>query len=167
MSRKTVGDLMTRFHHVGVLVRNAEEAADYYQCLGIGPLGQSNLAHTDREVDGKPVTGVQNQVRCGKLGPIGFEVIQPVSGETPQKRWMEANGEGINHIAFIVDDIEEAKTIMVDAGFSVIASSKNEGGGGMAYFDTDKIGGVQIELEQLPPHLSDDHYWGLTPWAQS
>ena len=39
--------------------------------------------------------------------------------------------------------------------------------GGMAYFDTDKIGGVQIELEQLPPHLDDDPYWSLKPWLQS
>ncbi len=56
---------------------------------------------------------------------------------------------------------------MVDAGFEVIASSKNEGGGGMVYFDTDKVGGVQIELEQLSPHRNEDRYWGLTPWAHS
>jgi catechol 2,3-dioxygenase-like lactoylglutathione lyase family enzyme len=46
---------------------------------------------------------------------------------------LESHGEGINHIAFIVDDIEEATSIMVEAGFKVISSSKNEGGGGMAF----------------------------------
>ena len=167
MTKKTVAELLTRFHHVGVLVKDVDEAAEYYRCLGIGPLGASNLVHTDRKVYGKPVTGVRNEVRAGTLGPIGFEVIQPVSGETPQKKWMEHKGEGINHIAFIVDDIDEAISVMIEAGFKVIASSKNEGGGGMAYFDTDKIGGVQIELEQLPPHLNEDSYWGLKPWTHS
>ena len=30
--------------------------------------------------------------------------------------------------------------------------------------DTDKVGGVMIELDELPPHLSDDFYWGMCPW---
>ena len=167
MKKKTVGDLLSRFHHVGVLVRSVDEAAEYYECLGMGSLESSNLVHLDRKVYGRPVTDVRNAARVGKLGPIGFEVIQPLSGETPQKEWLERQGEGINHIAFIVDDIEEAISTMVEAGFQVIASSRNEGGGGMAYFDTDKVGGVQIELEELPPHLEDDRYWGLTPWVHS
>ena len=167
MKKKAVSDLLTRFHHVGVLVKNVDEAAEYYECLGIGPFAPSKLVHIDRKVYGKPVTGVKNAGKGTKLGPIEFEVVQPISGATPQKEWLESQGEGINHIAFIVDDIEEAISIMVEAGFSPIASSKNEGGGGMAYFDTDKVGGVQIELEELPPHLSDDPYWGLEPWVHS
>ena len=94
------------------------------------------------------------------MGPIGLELVQPVSGESIQKEYLERHGEGINHIAFVVDDIEEATSMMVEARFKVISCSKNEGGGGMAYFDTDRVGGVQIELEEIPPHLSDDLFWG-------
>ena len=64
----------------------------------------------------------------------------------------------------MVDDIEEATSIMMEAGFKVIYSSKNEGGGGMAFFDTDRVGGIVIELEELPPHLADDPYWGIKSW---
>ena len=52
----------------------------------------------------------------------------------------------------------------MEAGFKVIYSSKNEGGGGMAFFDTDRVGGIVIELEELPPHLADDPYWGIKSW---
>lgn len=166
MNKKRIGELLSRFHHVGVLVKNLDEAVEYYEALGMGPFEPSNLVHIDRKVYGKPVTDVKNIVKATKMGPIGIELVQPVSGESPQKKFLESRGEGINHIAFIVDDIDEAISIMVEEGFKVISSSKNEGGGGMAFFDTDKVGGVQIELEELPPHLYEDPYWGLKPSSE-
>ena len=166
MKKKTIGELLSKFHHMGVVVKNVDEAAEYYQGLGIGPFEPSNLVHIDRKVYGKPVTDVKLVAKGIALGSIGFELVQPVSGETPQKKFLESQGEGINHIAFVVDDIEEAISIMVEAGFKVISNAKNEGGGGMAFFDTDKTGGVQIELEELPPHLNEDPYWGLKPWSK-
>lgn len=166
MKKKTMGELLSRFHHIGVVVKNLEEAVKYYQALGIGPFEPSNLVHIDRRIYGKPAPDVKLIAKGIALGPIGFELVQPVSGETPQKEFLESRGEGINHIAFIVDDIEEAISIMVEAGFKVVSSAKNEGGGGVAFFDTDKVGGVQIELEELPPHLNEDPYWGLKPWSK-
>ena len=165
--KKTVEDLLTRMHHIGVMVRDVDEAVEHYQSLGIGPFGPSNLAHVDREVHGKPAPDVQNLARVTTLGPIGFEVVQAISGESVQQEFLERRGEGINHTCFVVDDIHEAIAVMAKAGFKPISYANNVGGGGVAYFDTDKVGGVQIELEQLPPHLDDDPYWGLKPWLQS
>ncbi|MBU2536788.1 MAG: VOC family protein [Chloroflexi bacterium] len=164
MKKKGIGELLTRFHHMGVIVKNLDEAVEYYQALGIGPFGPSNLVHLDRIVYGKPATDVKNLVKATKLGPIGIELIQPVSGVSPPSKFLESRGEGIYHLAFVVDDINEATSIMTEAGFKVIYSSKNEGGGGMAFFDTDKVGGIIIELEELPPHLSEDPYWGIKSW---
>jgi len=164
MNEKGTGKLLSRFHHVGVVVKNVDEATEYYQGLGIGPFESSNLVHIDRKVYGKPAPDVKFVAKATTLGPIGFELVQPVSGETPQKKFLERCGEGINHIGFVVDDIEEAMSIMVKAGFKAVSVAKNKGGGGAAFFDTDQKGGVTIELEQLPPHLNDDPYWGLKPW---
>ena len=47
--------------------------------------------------------------------------------------------------------------IMREAGFRVISSADTVGGGGYAYFDTDKVGGVQIELFETPPSV--DSLW--------
>ncbi len=167
MQKKTIGALLSKFHHVCVIVKDIDEAVEYYEALGIGPFQSSNLVHIDRKLYGKPApTGVKNIVKATNLGPIGIELIQPVSGESPVKKFLDDRGEGISHIAFIVDDIKEATSIMIEAGFKVISSSNNQGGGGMAFFDTDKVGGVQIELEELPPHLYEDPYWGLKPWGK-
>lgn len=165
MKKKTIGELLSKFHHVGVMVKNIDEAVEYYQRLGMGPFEPSNLVHIDRQMFGKPVPAdVKNIVKATRMGPIGIELIQPVSGKSVHREWLESHGEGINHIGFIVDDIGEAMSIMVEAGFKVISSSKNEGGGGMAFFDTDKIGGIIIEMEELPPHLNEDPYWGIIQW---
>ena len=162
--KKTVGDLLTRMHHIGVMVSDADRAVEYYQSIGIGPFGPSNLVHVDREVYGSPAPDVKNVARVTTLGPIGFEVVQAISGVSVQQEFLDRRGEGINHTAFIVDDIHEAIEVMSAGGFKTISYANNVGGGGSAYFDTDKIGGVQIELEELPAHLDDDPYWGLKPW---
>ena len=65
MGRKTVGELLSRFHHVGVMVRDVDEAVDY---LGIGPFEPSNLDHMDRKVFSKPVSDTRFSAQVGKLG---------------------------------------------------------------------------------------------------
>ena len=166
MKKKTVGDLLSRFHHMGIIARDADKAAEFFESIGVGPFKQSLLVHYDREVHGKPIDDVKIKCHATTMGPIGFEVIESVAGNSVQKEWLENQGETINHLCFIVDDIDEAIPIMVEAGFKVISSGKNEGGGGMAYFLHEKLNGVQIELDELPSHLEDDFYWGNKPWAK-
>jgi len=167
MKKKTIGEILSKFHHISIIVNDMDKAVKYYEALGIGPFEDSNMVHIDRKLYGKPApTDIKNLVKATNLGPIGIELLQPVFGESPQKQFLKSHGEGIHHIAFIVDDIKEATSIMIEAGFNVVSSSNNKGGGGMAFFDTDRVGGVQIELEELPPHLENDRYWGLKPWSK-
>jgi|TARA_Y100000031_G_C8223885_1_gene387337 4-hydroxyphenylpyruvate dioxygenase-like putative hemolysin len=158
VGKKGLGELLSRFHHVGVLVKNMDEAVEYYRGLGIGPFESFNLVQIDRKVYGKPAPNVKVIAKGAQMGPIGFELVQPVSGKSVQKEWLKRRGEGINHLAFLVEDIEEATSIMVEAGFKVISCAKNKGGGGTAYFDTDKIGGVIIAQHELPPGVN--RLWG-------
>jgi len=165
MKKKTVGELLSKFHHVGMVVKDVDQAVEYFQGLGMGPFESSSLIHINRKMYGKPVPGdVKVIVKTTTIGPIGIELIQPVSGKSTPQNWLESHGEGISHIAFIVDDIEEAKSTMIEEGFTIISSSDNEGGGGMAFFSTDAVGGIIIEMEELPPHLDKDPYWGHKPW---
>ncbi|MDP6064080.1 MAG: VOC family protein [SAR202 cluster bacterium] len=156
MKEKGIGEILSRLHHVGVLVKNMDEAIDYYQAMGIGPFEPMGLVATGRKLYGRTVTDTTNVAKVTMKGPITIELVQPVSGESVQKEWLESKGEGINHICFAVDDIEEATSIMTKEGFKVISSADFAGGGGMAYFDTDKVGGFQIELLEVPTHISEE-----------
>jgi len=161
MKKNRIGELLSKLHHLAVIVKDLDEAVEYYQALGIGPFEPVKVVHTDRMLYGKPAPpDIKNIAKGGRMGPIWLELIQPVSGKYIHKEFLDGRGEGINHICFLVDDIEEAMSIMAEAGFKVIVYQKNEGGGGMAFFDTDKVGGVVIELEELPPGV--DEFYGST-----
>ncbi|NQT04419.1 MAG: VOC family protein [Dehalococcoidia bacterium] len=161
MKKKNRGELFSRPHHLAVIVKDMDEAIEYYQALGMGPFEPVKVVHTDRMLYGKPApSDIKLIARGGQMGPIWLELIQPVSGKYIHNEFLERRGEGINHMSFLVDDIEEAISIMAEAGFEAIVYQKNVGGGGMAFFDTDKIGGVIIELQELP--LGVDRYYGST-----
>lgn len=139
-----------KLDQVGVVVRDIEKAVEYYQALGIGPFEPSKGDLIEREVDGKPVDDVKNLGMKANMGQVQFELIQPISGESVQKKFLEIRGEGINHLGFCVDDLEKEMAKLVKKGFKVISSGKHPGGGAFAYFDTDKVGGVIFELYQKP-----------------
>ena len=136
---------------VGVMVRDMDKAIEYFQSLGIGPFESLNLTVTDRIVYGKPANDVRNMARVAKMGSVQFELLQPVSGESVQKEYLDKHGEGINHLAFFVDDIDKEIARLEEKGFESISSGKFTEGGGFAYINTDKVGGIMFELIQWPP----------------
>ncbi|HSB80668.1 MAG TPA: VOC family protein [Candidatus Methylomirabilis sp.] len=137
---------------VGVIVRNMEEAVRYFEDLGIGPFESSKepAPIVDRMVRGKPAPEVKNRISTAQLGSVELELVQPVAGESVQREFLEQRGEGINHLGFFVDDLE-AETAKLEAkGFHVLSSGKTTAGGAFAYLDTDRIGGIVLELMQRP-----------------
>ena len=125
-----------KLHHVGVAIRDADKALEYYQSLGI--------------VTGEPKVrgGDSFKLINAQIGSIVFELIQPVHGESPQKEFINSRGEGIDHIGFTVDDLDKETAKLAEKGVSVIISGRFQTGGGYAYFDTRKVGNVIIELIQ-------------------
>ncbi len=141
---------VSRIHHIGIVVRDMEKAVKYYESLGIGPFEPLSLNITDREVHGKPADNIRNISMMAQMGPIRFELIQPVSGESIQKEFLETHGEGVNHLGFAVDNLKEEVAKLTEKGYTVISSGKFEEGGSFAYLDTDKIGGVIFAFLELP-----------------
>ena len=141
----------SKVDQVGIIVRDMDEAVEYYQSLGIGPFEALNASATDRKVYGRPADDVKNEVKIAQAGGVQLELVYPASGESIQKEFLDTKGEGINHLGFFVDDIDKEVAKLVEKGFKVISSGKFVGGGGFAYFDTGKVGGVLFELIQFPP----------------
>ena len=145
----------SKIHHVGVIVRDMDKAVEYYQSLGLGPFKPSGalvgeVTIAEGMYRDKPYTA-KTIIRKAQVGGIELELLQNAEGESLDKEFLESRGEGINHIAFVVDDIDKDVDKLVKKGFDVIFRIKFQEGGGCAYFDTSKIGGVLIELVQPPP----------------
>jgi len=152
MKNSDAGKLpFARIDQVGVVVKDLEKAVDYYSSLGIGPFEGLNLNRKARTVYGKAVDDVKNVSRVAQMGAVQLELIQPVSGESIQREFLETRGEGVNHLGFFVDDVDKEVAKLVAKGFKVISSVTYVGGGSVAYLDTDRLGGVQFELIQWPP----------------
>ena len=146
-----VNPLFSRFDHIGVVVRNIDKAIKHYQSLGIGPFVPVTTAVAEKKVYGKDTEKYGVELRMARMGQIGIELIQPISGYSTAQEFLDKKGEGINHICFAVDDIEKEAARMLDKGFRIISRIKFRDGGGNAYFDTGAVGGVLIELLQQPP----------------
>ncbi len=131
--------------HVGVVVRDMDKTVEYYQSLGIATkIGPERTADSlDAMVYGKPAAPCKIKIRAVQIGPLELLLNQPVEGESRQKDFLDSRGEGINHIAFTVDDLDSERTKLVEKGIPVMYEIK-----GNAYFDTRKFGNVVVQLLQ-------------------
>lgn len=143
-----------KFHHISVAVNDMNKAIEFYKSLGIGPfppfIGPSGpVPLANKMLMGKPADySVDIRQAQGGVGQLGFELVEPVAGETPVKEFLQKRGEGIHHIGFTVDDIDQEAAEMAEKGFKITQSGETPGAR-WAYFGTDAVGGVVIELIEL------------------
>jgi len=142
-----------KFHHVSVVVRDMDKAMEFYKSLGVGPFPPligpgGKVTLVNKTAMGK-ASDYQIDLRHaeGGIGDLAFEVIQPLDGDTPVKEFLEKKGEGIQHIGFYVDDLDKEAAMLAQKGFKISQSGESPAVK-WAYFDTDKVGGVSIELMQ-------------------
>jgi catechol 2,3-dioxygenase-like lactoylglutathione lyase family enzyme len=99
-----------KFHHVSVVVKDMAKAMEFYQSMDIGPFPPLLGPEGTVELTGKTIKGQPADYELdlrhaeGGVGDLVLEVIQPLEGDTPVKEFLEAKGEGIQHIGFFVDD---------------------------------------------------------------
>lgn len=126
-----------RIAHLGIVVRNLDAALELF--TGALPL---DLVHTE-DYQGMKVGFIP-------VGDSSIELLQDVSGSSGVKKFLENNGEGIHHIAFEVDDIEQAVAELREKGVKLIDEKPRAGAHGMsvAFMHPKATHGVLMELVQ-------------------
>ena len=140
----------SKLDHIGVLVRDIDRAVEYCSALGIGTCGPLPATVVNRKIYGKPANDVRNKVIIARIGQIRLELIQPGAGDSIKKEFLDRKGEGIHHLAFLVEDINKEVTELVDKGFEVISSGEFLNGGGFVILDARRVGDILIELVKWP-----------------
>ena len=143
-----------KFLHAALVVKDMDKAIKYFEALGVGPfppfLGGPGMPFTGKTVRGKPSDyDMDLRLARGDMGGIGLELIQPLKGRSVYGEFLEKKGEGIHHIAFGVDDLDAEIADMEKRGFKVIQTGAF-GTAKFAYFESEKPGGMLIELCQAP-----------------
>lgn len=125
--------------HIGIAVKNLDETLKFYtDILGL-------------ECQGTEVVEEQ-KVRVAFL-PIGdteVELLESTSEDGPIAKFIEKNGEGVQHIAFKVENIEEAIQHMLDKGMQMIDQKPRYGAGGakIAFVHPKSSHRVLVELSE-------------------
>jgi methylmalonyl-CoA/ethylmalonyl-CoA epimerase len=131
---------------VGVVVKDMEKTIERLTSLGFGPFESKIFPPDARQwFRGQPMNA-KFKIFATQIGPIEFELIQPVEGKSPHREFLNRKGEGIQHIAFAIKDLDEEVNKLTRKGCKVELKA-NLQDANVAYMDLD-IGGLVVELIQ-------------------
>ena len=127
--------------HVAIAVSSLKEPSKVFRDI----LGIDNTS-TEEVIDQKVVTDIFDTGR-GKV-----ELLEAISEDSPISNFLEKRGNGVHHIAFLVDNLEIALKDLAESGIDLIDKSPRIGAEGMliAFLHPKSTGGVLVELCQKP-----------------
>lgn len=102
--------------HIGIAVKNLEKAIAYYEnVLGL-------KCYKIEEIKDQKV-----KTAFFKVGETKIELLESTDSEGPVGKFIEKRGEGIHHIAFVVDNLSESLKEVKAKGIELIDSSPKKG----------------------------------------
>tara|TARA_B100000674_G_C37422018_1_gene725442 strand:+ start:168 stop:572 length:405 start_codon:yes stop_codon:yes gene_type:complete len=131
--------MIEKIEHIGIAVKNLEEANKIYeQLLGTPPY--------------KIETVNSEEVKTSffKTGESKVELLQATKDESAIGKFIAKKGEGIHHIAFAVKDIYKEIKRLKEDGYNIINESPKKGADNklVCFIHPKNTKGVLIELCQ-------------------
>lgn len=128
-----------RVDHIGIAVKDLAQAKKFYtEMLGMEAMGEEEVAEQKVKVCFIP------------CGDSEVELLESTSPDGPIAKYIEKNGEGIQHMALRVDNIEAALADLNEKGVRLIDQKPRYGAGGasIAFVHPKATGGILLELSQ-------------------
>ncbi len=143
--------IFNQLHHVCVLVRDLEEKQKFYESVGIGPWFDYPKSGAYLEFD-VPNAAASRAMRykCCDLENFQIQLCDPGELDSPQKRHLDAHGEGVYQLGFEVPDRNAAEAEGRGMGLEVVARGRKTDESGFCYFDTKAQAGVVLEIRKTP-----------------
>lgn len=128
--------MIKKIDHIGIAVKSIDEARKLYESLG--------LKVTETET----VEEQKVKVAFMPTGDSEVELLESTEPDGPVAKFIAAKGEGIQHLAFRVDDIDAALAALKEAGVRLIDEKPRRGAGGakIAFLHPKETYGTLIEL---------------------
>ncbi|MDR2887291.1 MAG: methylmalonyl-CoA epimerase [Bacteroidales bacterium] len=127
----------SHIEHIGIAVRNLDSAIELYEKL----LGLK-CYKTEEVADQKVRTAFF------LAGQTKIELLESTDPDGPIGKFVEKKGEGLHHIAFAVDNIEEKLAKAERAGIALIDQKHRKGADGLniAFIHPKSAAGVLVEV---------------------
>ena len=128
---------LLKIDHLGVAVNSIENGKNFWsEILGLSFEGTET---------------VEEQKVTTAFLPVGeseVELLESTAPDGPIAKYLAKKGEGIQHVAFRVDDLEAALAELKEKGIRLIDQKPRNGAGGarIAFLHPKATGGVLVEL---------------------
>ena len=128
---------ITHIEHIGIAVENLEESIKYYENV----LGLKCYAIEE-------VTDQKVKTAFFMVGETKIELLESTSPDGPIGKFVEKKGQGMHHIAFAVDNTDEALKTVEEKGVRLIDKSARKGAEGLkiGFLHPKSTHGVLTEL---------------------
>ena len=131
--------MIKKIHHVGIVVSNLNDALALYEKM---------LGVKAARIETVPEQGVKAALLPLKDGGE-IELLEPIDPQSGIGKFLERKGEGIHHVTFEVDNVENEIKSMAAKGVEMIDKQSRMGlAGRIAFVHPKSTRGVLIELAQ-------------------
>ncbi|WP_298547450.1 methylmalonyl-CoA epimerase [uncultured Aquimarina sp.] len=130
---------MNKIEHIGIAVKDIDQANTLYeQLLGVAPYKQE-IVESEAVI-----------TSFFKVGENKIELVASTKEDGPIGKFISKKGEGIHHIAFDVDNIEQELKRLEKEGFQLINKTPKKGADNklVAFVHPKTTNGVLVELCQ-------------------
>lgn len=132
---------LTHIEHLGIAVKSLDEAIPFYEnVLGLKCYAIEEVA--------------EQKVRTAffKVGSTKIELLESTDPEGPIGKFIEKKGEGIQHVAFAVEGLQENLDELAGKGILLIDKQPRKGAEGLniAFLHPKSTFGVLTELCEDP-----------------
>lgn len=133
--------MLNRIYHLGYAVEDIEAASRFYA---------ENFGATPGEPEAVEDQGIV--ATMFRVGESKIELVQPTRPDSPVGKFLAKRGEGVHHVAFEVEDLQEALAELKRNGVELIDEEPRQGVGGtrIAFVHPKGAFGVLTELVELP-----------------
>ncbi|MEW5910439.1 MAG: methylmalonyl-CoA epimerase [Thermodesulfobacteriota bacterium] len=126
-----------KIDHLGIAVNSIDNGKNFWTgILGLPFEGSETVAEQKVTTAFFPV------------GESEVELLESISPDGPIAKYLEKRGEGIQHVAFRVENIEKALAYLKEKGVPLIDEKARTGAGGakIAFLHPKATNGVLVEL---------------------
>jgi len=130
---------MKRIEHIGIAVTNLDYSKELFTTI----FGEESCKTEIVEKEGVVTCFFQ-------IGDSKIELLSAINTESPIAKFLEKNKEGVHHIAFIVDNIQEHILRLKSKGIRVLNEEPKMGANNklITFLHPKDTNGVLIELCQ-------------------